>query len=117
MVTFEASDGTSADWFPSLVAVRGDERFYGWDAYERQGDESWMVIRSLKRLLEDAGPQTVLDLGKQKIQLTSLLDGLTSALLAALRERSTLQVAPGETLQVVLGVPTHANSNQRFSDG
>ena len=114
LVNFEAADEVSADWFPSLVAVRDNERLYGWDAYERQGDESWVVIRSIKRLLEDAGPQTVLDLGKQKIKLTNLLDGLTSALLAALRERSTLQVAPGETLKVVLGVPAHANSNQRF---
>ena len=58
LVSFEAPDGTTADWFPSLIAVRGAERRYGWEAWNTQGDESWTVVRSIKRLLEDAGPQT-----------------------------------------------------------
>jgi len=114
LVSFDAPDGTSADWFPSLVAIRGHERSYWWDAYDKQGDESWTVIRSIKRLLEDAGPQTLLDLGDQQLRLTGLLDGLTGALLVALRERSNLQTPARDTTQIVLGVPAHANSNQRF---
>jgi len=115
LVSFEAPDGTSPDWFPSLVAIRGDERLYGWDAYDQQGNESWTVIRSVKRLLEDAGPQTLLDLGdEQQLKLAGLLDGLTSALLATLRQRSNLRIHSDEPLQIVLGVPAHANSNQRF---
>src|SRR6201981_710820 len=114
LVSFEAPDGTSPDWFPSLVAVCGDERLYGWDAYDKQGNESWTVIRSIKRLLEDAGPQTLLDLGEQQLRLTGLLDGLTAALLVALRERSNLHPPARDTTQIVLGVPAHANSKQRF---
>ena len=114
LVSFDAPDGVSADWFPSLVAVRDDERLYGWDAYVKQGDESWTVIRSIKRLLENAGPQTLLDLGHQQIRLAGLLDGLTGALLVALGHRSNLHLPAGEALQIVLGVPAHANSNQRF---
>src|SRR5246500_2570909 len=114
LVSFEAPDGTSPDWFPSLLAVCGDERLYGWDAYDKQGNESWTVIRSIKRLLEDAGPQTLLDLGDQQLRLAKLLDGLTGALLVALRERSNLQTPARDTTQIVLGVPAHANSNQRF---
>jgi len=101
LVSFEAPDGTSPDWFPSLAALRGDERLYGWDAYDQQGNESWTVIRSVKRLLEDAGPQTLLDLGdEQQLKLAGLLDGLTSALLATLRQRfmvePELQTVPTE---------------------
>ena len=114
LVSFEAPDGTTPDWFPSLVALRGAERRYGWDAWDAQADESWTVVRSIKRLLEDAGPRTLLDLGDQKVALTELLGGLTSALASALREKSTLHVAEGEPLEIVLGVPAHANSNQRF---
>jgi len=114
LVSFDALDGTSSDWFPSLVALRGHERLYGWDAYDKQGDESWTVIRSIKRLLEDAGPQTLLDLGDHHVRLANLLDGLTGALQTALRQRSNLQLSPSEPLQIVLGVPAHANSNQRF---
>jgi molecular chaperone DnaK len=114
LVSFDGPDGATFDWFPSLVAVRGDERRYGWDAWESQLDNSWTVIRSIKRLLEDAGPRTLLDLGAQRIPLTSLLDGLAAAVLSSLRERSNLHIAPNESIQAVLGVPAHANSNQRF---
>ena len=114
LVSFEAADGTRPDWFPSLIAVRGDERRYGWDAWDAQADDSWTVIRSIKRLLEDAGPQTLLDLGEQQVKLTSLLNGLTGALFHGLRECSNLHMAAGEPLETVLGVPAHANSNQRF---
>ncbi len=114
LVSFESSDGTNPDWYPSLVAIYGDERRYGWQAWEKQGDEQWTVVRSIKRLLEDAGPQTQLDLGHRKISLNDLLQGLTQALNVQLRERSNLSLAANEPLQIMLGVPAHANSNQRF---
>jgi len=114
LVSFDSPDGTTADWFPSLVAVRGKERRYGWDAWDAQADESWTVVRSIKRLLENAGPQTVLDPGEQQVGLTHLLHGFTAALQKALRECSNLPHAPGEPFEIVLGVPAHANSNQRF---
>ena len=66
LVSFEAPEGATPDWYPSLVAIRGEERRYGWDAWDAQGDDSWTAIRSIKRLLEDAGPQTLLDLGEQQ---------------------------------------------------
>jgi len=114
LVSFEGPDGATSDWFPSLIAVRGDERRYGWDAWESQTDHTWIIIRSVKRLLEDAGPQTFLDLGLQQVRVTDILGGLAAALLTALRERSNLHIAPRERIQAVIGVPAHANSNQRF---
>src|ERR1700761_9028575 len=114
LVSFEAPDGTTPDWFPSLIALRGEERCYGWDAWEAQGEESWTVVRSIKRLLEDAGPQTLLDLGEQQEKVTGLLLGLTTALHNALRLSSNLRASSGEPLQIVLGVPAQAHSNQRF---
>jgi molecular chaperone DnaK (HSP70) len=112
LFSFEAADGAMVDWFPSLVAVRGDERRYGWQAWEAQADESWTVVRSIKRLLEDAGPGTILDLTNQQIPLSQLLNGLTGALYQQIH--AGLVPAENETLDVILGVPAHANSNQRF---
>ena len=112
LVTFESADGSMAEWFPSLVAVRGNERRYGWHAWDVQTDESWTVVRSIKRLLEDAGPGTILDLGQQQVPLSELLNGLTEAL-----RQSVLESVPfkeDEPLDVILGVPAHSNSNQRF---
>ncbi len=114
LVSFDAEDGATPDWYPSLVAIRGAERRFGWDAWDVQTDDSWTVIRSIKRLLENAGPETVLDLGYQQVKVLELLNGLARALLTALRERSNLHTSRDETLEIVLGVPAHANSNQRF---
>lgn len=114
LVCFESPDGTSPDWYPSLVAVRGNERRYGWDAWYAQADDSWIVIRSIKRLLDDSGPRTMLDLGEQRVSVTELLNGFAAALSKALRAESNLRSKPGEALEIVLGVPAHANSNQRF---
>ncbi len=114
LLSFELPDGSVADWYPSLIALRDGERRYGWEAWEMQADPFWTVIRSIKRLLEDAGPRTVLDLGAQKAPVTELLEGLTKSLAKSLREQSTLPLAPGEKLEAVLGVPANANTNQRF---
>ncbi|MBV9301136.1 MAG: Hsp70 family protein [Acidobacteriaceae bacterium] len=117
LVSFDAPDGTTADWFPSLIALRAgdkDNLRYGWDAWETQVDDSWIVVRSIKRFLEQVGPETSLDLGEQQVKIADLLNGLSRALLGAIQENSNLKLAPGEPLQVVLGVPAHANTNQRF---
>ncbi len=114
LVSFEAPDGTAADWFPSLIALQGDERRYGWEAWHLQADPSWIVVRSIKRLLEDAGPETVLDLGEQKVKVIDLLHGFTNALHSSIRENSNLRLKRDEPLEIMVGVPAHANSNQRF---
>ena len=114
LVSFEASDGTTSDWYPTLVALHGPERRFGWDAWDVQADESWTVIRSIKRLLLDAGPQTILDLDGQKVGLLQLLRGFAAELFSALRDRSNLRLSRGEPLQAVLGVPANANTNQRY---
>ena len=113
LVPFETSEGI-CDWFPSLVAVRregdGSECCYGWDAWDAQTRSGWTVIRSLKRCLEHAGPLTRLAVDGAEIPLGELLLGMASAL------RQDLQTRFGERepLEVMLGVPANANSNQRF---
>lgn len=105
LLSFEGPDGTHVDWFPSLVAVRGGERLYGWQAYACQQDSEWTIIRSLKRILQDAGPSTILELADQQVPLFQVLREMASALCAQL---------PQERLEVMLGVPANANTNQRF---
>ncbi|HUA20120.1 MAG TPA: Hsp70 family protein [Bryobacteraceae bacterium] len=105
LLSFERPDGGQVDWVPSLVAVRGPERLYGWDAWAAQTQPDWTVIRSLKRVLQDAGPNTILELGDQAVPLIVVLREMAASL------RSLL---PQEKLEVMLGVPANANSNQRF---
>jgi molecular chaperone DnaK (HSP70) len=113
LVPFETPEGTY-DWFPSLIAIRRDsggaDRRFGWQAWELQTDPGWTVLRSLKRHLENAGPETRLAIDGIEIPVTELLGGLTGALAHAFASR----FGPAEPLEIMLGVPANANSNQRF---
>lgn len=114
LVSFDGPEDSNYDWFPSLIAVRGEERRYGWDAWAAQTDDSWTVLRSIKRWLEDAGPKTQLSSGEEQVAIVDLLHGLAAALLTALREKANLHVPSGQRIEMMLGVPANANSNQRF---
>jgi molecular chaperone DnaK (HSP70) len=114
LVNFETPDGNTREWFPPLIAVRGDTRVYGWDAWLRQGKAGWTVLRSLKRCLKDAGPETRMEIGGQTFEIRQLLREMMTALRTQLREHSTLPDDGNKPLEAMLGVPANANSNQRF---
>jgi molecular chaperone DnaK (HSP70) len=114
LVNFEAPDGRVRDWWPSLLAISGDKRVYGWEALEQQGSQEWTVVRSLKRRLKDAGPCTEIAIAGQRFNLVQVLSEMMTALYHELMNRSTLGAGKYDRLQVMLGVPANANSNQRF---
>jgi molecular chaperone DnaK (HSP70) len=114
LVNFETPDGQACDWFPPVVAVRGDRRLYGWQAVAALEDDSWTVLRSLKRCLRNAGPHTELHAGGQTLPLRLLLAEMMSALRTQLLEHSNLGAHKDEPFEIVLGVPANANSNHRF---
>ena len=109
IIDFESPDG-NCDWFPSLIAARGSEVRFGWDAWQMQTEADWTILRSLKRHLEQSGPGTHLAIGEHEFLLTDLMAGLTDALHEALRAR----FGWNEPLEAMLGVPANANGNQRF---
>jgi molecular chaperone DnaK (HSP70) len=114
IVYFETPNGQMRDWFPSLAAVNGSKRLYGWEAVAVQDDEAWTLIRSPKRSLRTAGPRTELRVGSQSVPLRVLMAEMMQALRTQLLEHSNLGAEPNEALEVMLGVPANANSNQRF---
>lgn len=114
VVTFESPDFSAADWFPPLVAARGAERLYGWEAWAAQADLDWTLVRSLKRALEGAGPETKLRIGDTSASLRDLLREMAESLKSSLIRNSSLSIEASEPLEVVLGVPANAGANQRF---
>jgi molecular chaperone DnaK len=114
LVHFETPDGHVRDWFPPLIAVRGETHVYGWDAWQVQGQAGWSVCRSLKRFLRNAGPETRFEIGEQSFEIRQLMRELMEALREQLREHSNLSGAQAGPMEVMLGVPANANSNQRF---
>jgi molecular chaperone DnaK (HSP70) len=114
LAAFESPDGQVREWFPPLVAIRGNERRFGWHAWAVQGDREWTVLRSLKRLLRGAGPATQVELGGCEAPVIELATELLSIFRQQLRQASTLAIDRAEPLEAMIGVPANANSNQRF---
>ena len=113
VVSFDAPDGAAREWFPPLVAVKDESRVYGWEAWAAQEEPDWTVVRSLKRALERAGPETLVQIASQTVPMLQLLSELCSALRVNLLEHSNLPSEAG-LLEVMLGVPANSNSNQRY---
>lgn len=107
VVMFEGPDGEAHDHIPSLIAANESEVRYGWDAAAAAETPGWNVTRSLKRLLDSAGPATRIDLGPQQRPLLEVVTGLASHV------RNALAVE-GEELEAMIGVPANSNSNQRY---
>ena len=76
VVSFDGPDGSAREWFPPLVAVKDQRRVYGWEAWAAQDESGWTVVRSLKRALEGAGPDTVVQLAEQSVPMLQLLGEL-----------------------------------------
>jgi molecular chaperone DnaK (HSP70) len=114
ILAFESPEGEAVDWFPPIVAVRGDERRYGCAAWAAAGEPGWTLVRSIKRALDVAGPETPVRIGDGTMPMLRLLVEMAAALGAAIRESAGASAGPAEPLEVMLGVPANANGNQRF---
>lgn len=114
VVAFEGPEGEVCEWYPPLVGVANSHRIYGWQAWAAQSDPAATVVRSLKRFLGDAGPNTPVAIAGLVAPLSLILAELAASLHNALRHNANLQIPAGEKLEIMLGVPAGANSNQRF---
>ena len=113
VVAFETPAGDRNEWFPSLVASRDGRFLYGWQAWTAQEDPEATIMRSLKRFLPEAGPQTQVEVGGLPAAMIDLLTGLATALRDAIVGSHSALTAD-EPLEAYLGVPANANGNQRF---
>jgi molecular chaperone DnaK len=110
VVAFEGVDA-----WPSLVASGpGGELRYGPEAAAVRREEGWSVLRSFKRLLNDAGPLTEVELGGRSPRVAELLVGFLARLREDLVERSNAGASAGERLEAAISVPANATSAQRF---
>jgi molecular chaperone DnaK (HSP70) len=114
VVSFQTADGDTQDWYPSLIAARGDERLFGLDVARRQDDPGWELLRSFKRQLATLGPAAQIVLGTGAVTALELLTAFLTQLRRDLVTRSNLRLTPQEPLEAVIAVPANANSNQRF---
>ena len=114
LIDFQTESGDSQDWYPSLIAVQGERLVFGLNALAVQYDSNWELYRSFKRLLAQGSPQSVLSVGQVELPLMDWLTQFLTTLREDLLRRSNLEVGSQERLEVMVGIPTNANSNQRF---
>ena len=103
------------DAWPSIIAANGagDLRF-GADAAAVRHEPGWSVLRSFKRLLNEAGPQTEVNLAGRNHRLSDLLTGFLAQLRSDLARRSNADLTPGEPIEAAISVPANASSAQRL---
>jgi molecular chaperone DnaK (HSP70) len=103
------------DTWPSLIAgnTAGKLRF-GLDAAAVRHKTGWSVLRSFKRLLDDAGPDTAVTLAGHTYPLAELLTGFLTQLRSDLYRRSNAGLPKRERIEAAISVPANASSAQRF---
>jgi molecular chaperone DnaK len=103
------------DTWPSIIAANeaGEVRF-GLDAAAVRHEPGWSALRSFKRLLNDAGPKTTIELAGRSYRLADLLAGFLAQLKSDLQHRSNIELSPGEPVEAAISVPANASSAQRF---
>lgn len=114
VVSFQNENGDTQEWYPSLVAARGGERLFGFDAAARQNESGWVMMRSLKRELATLRPDSKLVLGDQVFTVLDLLTEFLSQLRRDACERSNQRIRKQTRFEAMISVPANANSNQRF---
>src|SRR5947209_1169095 len=103
-----------ADFVPSLAAAGEDGTLrFGAQAAAVAHDPAWTVLRSFKRLLNDAGPDSEVVAGPRTIKVVDLLTAFFSHLRQELHLRSNAHLREGEPLKAAVSVPANAPSAQR----
>ena len=103
------------DTWPSLVAANAaGELHFGLDAAALRHEPGWSVLRSFKRLLNDAGPRTDVSLGGRSYPLVDLLASFLAQFKSDLQHRSNACLGSRERVEAAVSVPANASSAQRF---
>jgi len=110
IVTFDSPDGWGREWFPTLLAIGPEGVRSGFEALDVAHLPGWRAVRSLKRELTGCGPLDTVA-GRP---VGELLSCFLSDLRWALLERSNLDLASSEPLEVALAVPANAPASQRM---
>lgn len=117
VVSFLDAAGDAHEFFPSVVALDGDELRYGFEALAA-ADRGAPLLRSFKRALgaPDVNAHTTLTVGDREIELLDLVTGFLTALDGALAGASSISDSyDRDRLEAtVVAVPAHAHGAQRY---
>ena len=106
--------GEFREHVPGLAVLRGGELIVGWEASRAiAAGEAEHAIRSIKRVAQALAPDDAVP-GLPGITALELVTRFLGELRRALVERSNLDIAKRERLEVMVSVPANAASRQRW---
>jgi molecular chaperone DnaK (HSP70) len=119
VLSFADESGDFHDFYPSVVAEREGELYFGFAALSLARDPDTTLIRSFKRFLSDpkVSPSKQVEIGSITLPLAELLLQFLTALRTAILTRSNLDdayKASSEPMHCVIAVPAHGHGAQRF---
>jgi molecular chaperone DnaK len=104
VVSFEHHDS-----IPSIVSLDSNGKLvFG------RTEPGWTVLRSFKRLLADAHPDTEVRIGTRAVLLADLLTGFLSYLREELLYHSNAGLRKKDSIEVAASVPANASTAQRL---
>jgi molecular chaperone DnaK (HSP70) len=107
--------GEFKTYIPSLIGVSKGRLRFGWDAERLLSRREASVLRSVKRLLGQSHPDSIVDLGQGvTLPLLELITGFLVYVRRSILRQSNLSLKPDTPLEVMVAVPANANSNQRY---
>jgi molecular chaperone DnaK (HSP70) len=101
IVSFEHGD----EVIPSLIALRGEQARFGHDAQAVAHDPEWKLLRSFKRLLNDAHPGA---------EVADLLGRYLAHVREEIVLRSNAGLRKGDAIEAAVSVPANASTAQRL---
>lgn len=117
VISFTAAGGEAQEFFPSLIAEKGGQLCFGFDAVAKRGQVGWNICPSFKRWLSapDATLHRRVRVGSLEMDLISVVSRYLEALKRALLESSNLPLTQASpTLDATIATPANAFSTQRL---
>ena len=96
------------DVIPSVISARDGELRFG------VAEPGWEVLRSFKRLLNDAHPGTSVKLGGREYALADLLVQFLSHVRQEIAARSNAGLRKHDSIEAAVSVPANASTSQRL---
>lgn len=108
-------DGEFRDYLPGLMVWHKRRASFGWDAVAALEEDPQHILRSIKRLAAQAGPDGVaFSADGAEWTALDLISDYLSYVRTMLVERSNLSLSAGEPLEAFIAVPANANTQQRY---
>jgi len=117
VVSFNTSRGETQEFFPSLIAEKGGDLVFGFEAQDKRGEPGWTLCPSFKRWLSspEATPGYRVRIGSVQLELLEVVARYLGALRHALLTSSNLPLSHTRgPLEATVATPANAFSTQRL---